>query len=237
MRIVLDVLRRAGADQPPYRQRFLYEYDDPAATVATALNDLNGRDELTDEQGAPAEPIAWSNSCLQRRCGACAMRINGTPALACDTRLKKLGRVARLEPLLKFPVVRDLRVDREIMREGLRRAGAFLEREAGPGASGDDSYDASRCLRCGLCLEVCPNFAPGGRFLGAAGLAALTRLIHAAQGDERKRLSALYKRHVYAGCGKSLACRDICPAGLPLDAMLSRSNAAAVWRRALKDDT
>ncbi|MDR2795780.1 MAG: fumarate reductase iron-sulfur subunit, partial [Spirochaetaceae bacterium] len=29
----------------------------------------------------------WECSCLQKKCGACAMLINNTPALACDTKL------------------------------------------------------------------------------------------------------------------------------------------------------
>jgi len=36
---------------------------------------------------------------------------------------------------------------------------------------------------------------------------------------------------VYGGCAKSLACRKVCPAELDLDGLLSRSNAAAIWRR------
>ena len=38
-----------------------------------------------------------------------------------------------------------------------------------------------------------------------------------------------YKKKYFEGCGKSLSCHDICPIGLPVEELLVRSNAAAVW--------
>ena len=40
-----------------------------------------------------------------------------------------------------------------------------------------------------------------------------------------------YRASYYEGCGKSLACQDICPAGIPVEELLVRSNAAAIWKR------
>ena len=42
-------------------------------------------------------------------------------------------------------------------------------------------------------------------------------------------ISAEYKKKYFEGCGKSLSCHDICPIGLPVEELLVRSNAAAVW--------
>lgn len=33
------------------------------------------------------------------------------------------------------------------------------------------------------------------------------------------------------GAGQSFSCRDICPAGLPLDDIQARANAYAVWKK------
>jgi succinate dehydrogenase / fumarate reductase iron-sulfur subunit len=85
-------------------------------------------------------------------------------------------------------------------------------------------YDASRCLQCGCCLEVCPNFCAGEAFYGTAAAVPFSRV---AQAGENKT----YQEHVYQGCGKSFACRDICPAKIDLDRMLSRTNALAIWGR------
>ena len=233
MRKTIDVLRRQGADSEPYHQRFVFETDDVRATVATALTELNDRSDLRDEHGEPATPIRWQSSCLQRRCGACAMVISGVPRLACDTRLADLkGDVVRLEPLRTFPVVADLVVDRQAMLTGLREATTWLEEPASlPDRRWNVAYEASRCLKCGLCLEVCPNYGTAGAFGGMAQMASLARLLAEAAPSERARLAKAYRDRVFAGCGTSLACREVCPANLDIDALLSRSNAAVLWRR------
>ena len=92
-------------------------------TVADLLRSLNEQEEIKDASGEIADPVGWECSCLEKKCGACAMLINGRPALACGVFLKiaasepskrgfrKRGEVV-LEPLSRFPVVRDLMVDR-----------------------------------------------------------------------------------------------------------------------------
>ena len=159
------------------------------------------------------------------------MVINKTPALACNTRLSEISTdVIRLEPLRKFPVIEDLLVDRSVMMQNLRRLSVWLEEEARTGSE-EMAFEAARCLQCGLCLEVCPNFAAGGAFAGMAAMAPMSRLIARLSEGERKRIARAYQKGVYSGCGKSLACRDICPAQLPIEELLVRSNAACVWKR------
>ena len=162
------------------------------------------------------------------------MLINGRPALACDTFLRDLQKksVITLQPLGKFPVIRDLICDRSILFENLKTLkvwsgenGEIREKNL------DLAYDASRCLQCGCCLEVCPNFMPGGSFLSAAGYAPQARLITTYTKEEQDNLRRLYQSHIYEGCGKALSCMKVCPAGIDLDRLLSRSNAVSVWRR------
>ena len=232
MNYLLDVFRGAPGS-PSARQTFSFETDDATATVATALTELNLREALFDVDGNAADPIEWECSCLQRRCGACAMLIDGRPALACDTRLQELpSATVKLDPLAKFPLVRDLAVDRSAIFAGLERMGAWLEEEAElPVKRSRVAQEASRCLQCGCCLEVCPNFVAEGEFRGASSMMAMTRLLAGASRTEQKRLAKSYRQSFFGGCAKSLACRNICPAGLDVDALVSRSNAAAVWGR------
>ena len=164
------------------------------------------------------------------------MRVNGVPRLACDTALKPLsGGPIRLEPLKKFPVVADLIVDRQSLYDNLREMKGWLDREVGLNASAVDmAYDAARCLQCGCCLEVCPNFMPGQAFAGTAAMPPLARLIAELPRDKKRDLEKTYRKRFYEGCGKSLACRDICPAGIDIERLLVNSNAMAVWKRLLK---
>ena len=229
MRVTISVKRGN------YWQDFDYEPSGPEDTVAGALTRINASDDIRDASGNPAAPIMWECSCLQKKCGACAMVINGRPGLACDKKLSGLGSVIRLEPLRKFPLVRDLVVDRSIMRENLKKMSAWLEDRSGLSAKDEDlACTASECLQCGLCLEVCPNFAAGGKFPGMAAAVSMARLLARLPDEQKKEASSLYEKRIFEGCGKSLACRNICPAKIDIDRMLVNSNAIAVWKRYLK---
>ena len=216
----LHIRRQASFSEPSYWEDFSYETDDENDTVATALFSL---------------PVEWEHSCLQKKCGACAMVIDGRPRLACDTLLSGLHKdVITIEPLRKFPVVRDLLVDRSIMRKNLTELSAWLSEDATEKNDGM-AYEASKCLQCGLCLEVCPNFYTGGSFYGMAAMSPMARLLQKSDDADRKRLTREYLKGVYQGCGKSLACRDVCPAGMDIEQLLVKSNKITLWRRLLCD--
>ena len=234
MKIKLDVLRRENSDSKPYTQSIIFETEDTNATVATALTEINTNPDIKDTDGNIVEPIRWECSCLQKKCGACAMVINSRPQLACNAQLKdfvKKGSVT-VEPLRKFPVVADLIVDRSIMRDNLLNMKIWF----GAPTKADETvcditYEASRCLQCGCCLEVCPNFYVGSKFSGMAAAVPTARIISAVPEEQKKDVLNEYKKHIYNGCGKSLACRDVCPVGIDIDKLLVNSNAAAIWGR------
>lgn len=230
----LMILRRENRDAKPYWQHFLYEPQSPDDSVASALTALNAREDLRDADGKPAAPIRWECSCLQKKCGACAMVINDRPGLACGTRLNTLKKTVKIEPLRKFPVIADLMVDRSILFENLKKLQLwFTENAVGKDKAMPVSYDASRCLQCGCCLEVCPNFHIDGKFTGTASAVPMTRFLAQLPDAQKKAMTEAYRLHVYEGCGKSLACRNICPAGLDIDRILLSSSAIAVWKRFL----
>lgn len=230
----LMILRRENKEAKPYWQCFLYEPQSADDSVASALTSLNEREDLRDAEGSPAAPIRWECSCLQKKCGACAMVINGRPQLACRARINEFKGMIRLKPLKKFPVVADLMVDRSVMFQNLKELKLWFADEA----NGKDkvmpiAYQASRCLQCGCCLEVCPNFRPDGKFTGMASAVPMTRVLSQIPESQKKEMTKAYRIHVFEGCGKSLACRNICPAGLDIDEILLHSNAIAVWKRFL----
>lgn len=223
--MTITVLRRSGANAQPEWKQYDDQPESEQDTVATALTRLN---ETLDD------PIRWECSCLQKKCGACAMVINGVPRLACDTFLRDYQSL-RLEPLRKFPVVADLIVDRGVMRENLQALRLWFEGEAQTGdRSNEIAYEASRCLQCGCCLEVCPNYRADGAFTGMAGGVPMARILAELPERQRREASRLYRERVFEGCGKSLSCRNVCPAGLDVDELLVNSNAVAVWKSFLR---
>ncbi len=235
MRFLIDIERRRDPKDKPYIQSFIYETEDRGHTVATALTWLNSIRDLKDTEGNSAEPIEWDRNCLQKKCGACAMVINGKPGLACDKRLFDLGARITLSPLKKFPKVRDLLVDRSIMEKNLVKMRVWMEGNASHYESVKDiTYDASRCLQCGCCLEICPNFYDEGDFTGMAAAVGASRVLMEMGREEGREAYRTYERSFYKGCGKSLACRNICPAKIDIDRTLSGSNAVAVWKRHIK---
>ena len=212
--MIVTIKRQESNESSPYIQSFRYE-GTLDTTVAALLDVLNYTDDLYDTEGNPAPRIRWECSCQQKVCGACAMVINGTPALACNTFLRdlKCDKLA-LEPLSKFPVTADLIVDRSIIDENLKKAEVYLGELAESCAKEySQQYSTAKCLKCGLCLEVCPNYTKGDSFFGAL-FANNVYLIHSQSGNRKKDLKKKYDANFAAGCSKSLSCEKVCPAGI-----------------------
>ena len=209
--MIVKIKRQAAPDKEAYWQSFLYN-GPRHVTVAAVLDALNYTDDLFDTDGNPAPRIRWECSCMQAVCGGCAMVINGVPALACDT-FADQGKTEELvlEPLSKFPVVADLVVDRSVIYDHLIDAKAYLERPAKASAhQHSQQYSVAKCLKCGLCLEVCPNYHPGGAFYGAM-LANESYLIASQTAEKTSLVVDEYKKHFGAGCSKALSCQTVCP--------------------------
>jgi succinate dehydrogenase/fumarate reductase iron-sulfur protein len=64
--------------------------------------------------------------CTTNQCGMCAMKVNGRPVFACNTKLEKETIV---EPLPNFPIIRDVVVDTG--RERTDPLGGILKLESG----------------------------------------------------------------------------------------------------------
>ena len=73
----------------------------------------------------PVPPVAWECNCLEEVCGACTMLVNGRVRQACTALVDRLlaerpGGI-ELRPMTKFPVLRDLMVDRSRMFASLEK--------------------------------------------------------------------------------------------------------------------
>lgn len=222
--MIVKIKRQRTPDSSPYWQNFLY--DGPLhVTVSAVLDTINYTDDLFDTEGNSTDRIRWECGCLQAVCGGCAMVINGVPALACNTFVDEIkGKDLVLEPLSKFPVVADLIVDRSMIYENLNHAKAYIESRAVSSSKHyEQQYSVAKCLKCGLCLEVCPNYHPGGEFFGAV-FANESYLLASQTEEKSSQIVKEYKTHFGAGCSKALSCQTVCPVGIETITSIMKMN-------------
>ena len=84
-------------------------------------------------------------------------------------------------------------------------------------------YSVAKCLKCGLCLEVCPNYRPGGEFFGAV-LANESYLTVSQAAEDNQQMIKEYKTHFGAGCSKALSCQSVCPMEIETITSIMRMN-------------
>jgi succinate dehydrogenase / fumarate reductase iron-sulfur subunit len=222
--MIVKIKRQNSSDSPFYWQSF--EYNGPKhVTVSAVLDAINYTDDLYDIDGNVAPRIRWECSCMQAVCGGCAMVVNGVPCLACATYVDNVkGDELVLEPLSKFPVVSDLIVDRSIIYENLTKVKAYLENiPTNSKKEFKQQYSVAKCLKCGLCLEVCPNYHPGAEFYGAI-LANESYLLASQSLDKNPQIVKEYKKHFGAGCSKALSCQKVCPIGIETITSIMKMN-------------
>lgn len=225
MSMNIKIRRQDKFSDKSYYQVFKYD-GDLNKTVADVLRDLNNRNELKDISGQLARKITWQCSCLEKKCGACAMRINGRPVLACSVFLKDLkleDNTITIEPLKKFPVIEDLWVDRSIITESIKKYKLFLKDNAKiQNAKFEDLYDSAKCMMCGICIEVCPSYKEGSDFGGAVLMNTAFRIVSQTKDEnEKKRLLKEHRETFANGCRKDFACSRVCPAKINLRKTLS----------------
>ena len=147
--------------------------------------------------------------------------------MACTALIDSLAQPVKLEPLAKFPVVRDLSVDRGSMFESLKRVKAWVPIDGtydlGPGPRMAESerayaYELSKCITCGNCLEVCPQVNDRSSFMGAAPISQVALFNRHPTGRmlAAERLDALMGEGGLDECGNAQNCVRACPKSIPL---------------------
>lgn len=235
------IKRQDKRNSPSYWEDFLVPYR-PMMNVISALmaiqkNPVNSRNEKTT-------PVVWEDACLEEVCGSCTMVINGKVRQSCSALVDKLEQPITLEPMSKFPVIRDLIVDRNAMFDTLKKVKAWIEIDGthnlGPGPKIDPktqqkSYEFSRCMTCGCCLEACPQFNAHSDFIGASALGQV-RLFNAhptGKSTKDERLDAIMGPGGIVDCGNAQNCVESCPKDIPLTEAIGELG-REVTRRSLR---
>ena len=221
----LRIKRQDSPDARSYWEEFKMPYA-PGHNVVSALMYL--REHPVNAAGKKVEPVVWESNCMEEVCGACSMRVNGEVRQACAALVDDLKQPIVLEPLSKFPLIRDLQVDRSKMFDALLKVKAWVpidgthdvHRHAPLISPKEQSirYLFSRCMTCGCCLEVCPQYHKDSEFIGPAALGQV-RLhnSHPTGGYFKEdRLHELMGVGGIADCGNAQNCVKVCPKDIPL---------------------
>jgi succinate dehydrogenase / fumarate reductase iron-sulfur subunit len=236
-KVILQIRRQDGPDKPgTARWEEFAVPRRPNMNVISCLQSIAANPVTTE--GKQTTPPVWDSGCLEEVCGACTMLINGKTRQSCSALVDKLEEPIRLEPMTKFPLVRDLFVDRQRLFNDLKRAKAWVPIDgtydlgAGPATPqelNDERYPLSRCISCGCCLEACPQYTPANKFVGAAVISQVRLFNDHPIGKALKgeRLEVMMEEGGVADCGKAGNCAEVCPKDIPL-----LESIAAVQRQA-----
>src|SRR5471030_1271768 len=123
-KIRIRVLRQSDPKATPHWDEFEIPFRDKV-NVISALMDIQKTPRTVE--GKEVRPPALEASCLEEVCGSCSMNINGRIRHACTALIEDVCEAngdtyeLTLEPMKKFPLVRDLVVDRSKMFDNLKK--------------------------------------------------------------------------------------------------------------------
>lgn len=182
--------------------------------------------------GKQVTPISWEQGCLEEVCGSCSMLINGKPRQACTALIDALlkdskNNVITLAPFTKFPLIRDLVVNRDSMFDNLKRVHAWVDAEGlhdrgfGPEispAKQEVMYELSTCMTCGCCVEACPQVSSKSKFIGPQ-IISQVRLFNMHPISKQlkpQRMEVMMEKDGINSCGNAQNCVKVCPKKIPL---------------------
>ncbi len=229
-RITLEIFRyHPENDDRPRFQSYEVPYHDDWV-VLDAINWI--KDEIDGT-------LTYRWSCRMGVCGSCGMMVNDEPLLTCAAFLKDYyPNPIRVEPLVNFPVERDLVIAMDGFMEKLRTVKPYIIR--------DDVNDTSQgpfkqspaelakykqytmCINCMLCYAACPVMGNEPEFLGPAALA----LGHRYNKDSRdqgsaERMEKLMEHEAVWGCTFVGECSEVCPKNVDPAGAIQQAKAAA----------
>ncbi|WP_394119881.1 succinate dehydrogenase iron-sulfur subunit [Planococcus donghaensis] len=230
--VLFEIERRNSTAEDSYWEKFELPYV-MNMNVISALMEI--RRNPVNMEGEKTTPVTWDMNCLEEVCGACSMVINGKARQSCTALVDQLEQPIRLQPMKTFPVVRDLIVDRSTMFDTLKRLKAWIPidgtHDLGEGPRMPErkrqwAYELSKCMTCGVCLEVCPNVNEKNDFIGAAPISQVRLMNAHPTGAMNKdvRLNLLMGPGGIQNCGMAQNCVESCPKGIPLTTSISAMN-------------
>jgi succinate dehydrogenase / fumarate reductase iron-sulfur subunit len=218
-KIVFNIRRfHPEKDEKPYYQEFVLDIE-PGTTILDALHTIKATRDQT---------LGMRFSCRMGVCGSCAMLINGSPGLACNTQVLHVSnRRLTLAPLPNFDIVKDLVPDLRPLFEKHTSVQPFIKRDdreemQNPSAefyqSPEDLVDYLQfayCIKCGACLAACPTCATNPEYLGPMALAQAFRYSSDTRdGGFADRAAVCGAEYGAFNCHYAGECSRVCPKGV-----------------------
>lgn len=229
--VIIKIKRQERPDTNPYWEAFHISYR-PYMNVITCLQEIQKNPRTFDSR--KTTPVVWEQSCLEEICGSCTMLINGRVRQACSALVDGLGGQITIEPMTKYPVVRDLVVNRKSLFQTFKRVKAWVPAQAGVTGPGPKisselaakRYEMSKCMACGCCLEACPQVNERSEFIGPAAINQVRLFNSHPLGARLKedRLLTLMEKGGIEDCGNAQNCVKVCPKGIPLVTSIIETN-------------
>jgi len=237
-KIRLKIQRQTSGQDKPYWESFEIPFRENMNVISTLMEI---RKNPVNTAGKLVEPVAWEAACLEEVCGTCTMIVNGMIRQACTALIEEVGKQVgddwevELKPMSKFPLVRDLIVDRSRMFENLIKIKGWVpidgSYDRGMAQPQDDNvrrlrYDLSRCMTCGCCVEACPQVNERTTFIGPAAVAQtlLFNLHPVGQALSADRLDVMTSEEGITNCGNAQNCVKVCPKEVPLTFAIAEIN-------------
>lgn len=219
-----------GKDRKPYYREYVVDVE-PTDRVLDALHLIKWYQDGT---------LTFRRSCAHGICGSDTMRINGRNQLACKALIKDVGSYVTVEPMLGFPIIKDLVVDLEPFFEKYRAIRPYLinndpppvtERLQSPEERARFD-DTTKCILCAACTTACPPFWGNGRWLGPAALVNAHRFIFDSRDQAaQERLTIINSNEGVWRCRTVFNCTDACPRGIKVTEAIEQLKRALLIRR------
>lgn len=216
MKARFDIFRKKPDEDRGYRQIFELEVA-PGQVVLEMFHRIQERIDPS---------FAYRYSCRGAICGSCAVRINGTAALACKTQVQGLAEKGTIviDPLTNLPVIKDLVCEFTPFWEAYGKVRPYLDRalethddrltweDKVDGPQLDELRRCGDCIKCGACFSDCPKRAEDPRFIGPAACVQLYKFFFDPRdGAHDWRMIFAFAPGGVLDCDRHANCVKVCP--------------------------
>ena len=194
-----------------------YRFERATMTLLGCLNKI--REEQDDS-------LCFTQACRHSICGSCAVCVNGSAYLACETQLDELvetfqTRYFHITPLNNFPVVRDLVVSFDEKAEKMKKVQPWMCEKHKRALENDHTQSEADyhkisvpadCVLCGCCASECRELAyDDGSYLDPFIMNKAYRFVRDSRDEcTSERILATLDNHLWK-CIHCNQCASKCP--------------------------